>query len=104
VGVSKNHPLFGEGGVEFRSLAWGKTLTVDLCYSKGNSTHAVLYTSKGETDPGKSVNAALLKKGHAKLDKQVPLPESYSIFQKIEGFAKEKKLKIWNFDDEDEEE
>lgn len=54
-------------------------------------------------EPKDSFNVQLLRKGYVKLDTQIELPEGLADWGKEQEYAEDKKLGIWNFDEEDDE-
>lgn len=50
----------------------------------------------------KSVNHYFLKKGYAKINSKLALPEAFDSWKQVEDAAKDKKIGIWMQDEEEE--
>lgn len=102
-GLHDKHPLAVESDETFKELAWGKKVTLTYLYEETSTKYVVVLNSPNQTS-NQSVNFALLKKGLVKLDTAVTLPDNYSTWKDEEDFAKEKKIGLWAYDEENEEE
>ena len=93
-GPHKRHELHQEAALYLKDLAWEKSLITKYAYQEQGLLSVVLNTSD-KAAPEKSINALIIKKGYAKLDSDVKLPEVYNCFKELNTQAQEQNLGLW---------
>ena len=83
----------------FKKKCWGKKFLVDICYKRGDRHFAVIDSGKDET-----INEHLLLCGYAKIIRESYLPAKYKFWKNLQEKAEEKKIGLWKFDNDEDEE
>ncbi|KAL4487112.1 hypothetical protein ABPG72_001564 [Tetrahymena utriculariae] len=99
-GLHDKHPLAVESDETFKELAWGKKVYLTYKY-EDNGVKYVIVQDAANTPLNQTVNFQLLKKGLVRLDDGVSLPEELQAWQEEQDFAKEKKIGLWAYDEEE---
>jgi len=97
---------FGSDAAEyFRNKTWDMKLSAKPVFQVGRSTHVLVYPKGKTSEPKYSIQYLMLKKGFARMSEQFTIPaELKEVFAKAEETAQDKKLGVWKFGGDFEEE
>lgn len=94
--------IAAEAAEWLKARIFNNKLESQFCYQI-EDTYYVILQEAGNTDPLKTVNAEILKKGFAKISHEIALPKELNVWSEIEEKAAEKGDGVWGLGEEDDE-